>query len=1023
MKAAPLLVCALIPAACGLVLVPATARAVQPPGIDGFVNDAFWPARARMWSLYDPSHPEDYARCYVGYDEKWLYFAADVADGNVLGNNHTPKSKAFDDDAIRLLLHFGDDSATSWTAGTLSFTFSAMGGCTWTRGPLPEAVPADAEPDWPPTTDSGVVWAVSLKPGTVPNASGPRDRGYAIEARIPWSELGIHPPFKPGTTAKVCIVNLNRPEMTLPGGRPLSTCASQRELTPRNPSTWPTLQLDWNTALAVRGLVWPLPLHMGSADPAAQAYRTAETDPHGAWLDRDRWSRKLRRMRGLNLNTLVLRHSDPLRGLLGPDTRLVASAPAPFGQPGWFADSHSKHREQFAWILDEAERNDIRIYLLCDKSEVYDPPTPTSQPADAPQPDPQEKRRRVERAIHRLFVAYPKLAGIAAGDGYDSPAMLEAITAGAKLAAEGTPLTQPAPASMEPSPPRIAPEVLVWTQDVPPKLVRGLVDSYAGVRLLCPLQKRQWYKPVIDARTIDFVADVEQCGQTAPVNPVRGIVLGSLRGPLNHLFWADPAWARMLTAQIRNQDMDGFLLEVSDGSHGGLAREMIATYAFSAGQDYSPQRWEARLRALGVGDYAGQLLEAMQHGSAIMPEALMLLHDDSDRYMPQFGMLLVEYLEKSAYRAAAGDSLGERGRLMPELPVGWTNPLWDRDVTSIGQAAARTAPPDGVRVQEIIVRIGQHVDACKGILSSLRHLELEDADQARRLSGILDAIELNALIGDHMRHKMQAALAWARYKERRSRLPNVLGPLKESVDVWEEVVKVADRLYNSPVVYWQAQPVSAPPWTPRQVEASRVPVRGGWRDQLRAFQREYHLIEQATSIDGSRGHLPLWDQVHAAPNEKCQTRFVIDFEKPDNRYRLGEGASTTNEADWRLIGKTSLLVDTRSMPNKWHEVFTTDPGLVPLGSGVKYQVLVAYRIIDPGQTDDNVAEPFEIGIRPLNTYAPLGDHRCWTGPAGYTSVRAVQVPPPAQDGNVLYIATRRPAAIVIDQIQIARIID
>jgi len=119
--------------------------------LDGFVNDLFWTENSRTWTLRDASQPDSVARCFLGYDAQYLYFAADVADTNVVGANRTPKSKPWEDDAIRLLLHFGDRNARQWTGETFCYTFSATGGVTWTRGPLPAAADsASVETGWPP---------------------------------------------------------------------------------------------------------------------------------------------------------------------------------------------------------------------------------------------------------------------------------------------------------------------------------------------------------------------------------------------------------------------------------------------------------------------------------------------------------------------------------------------------------------------------------------------------------------------------------------------------------------------------------------------------------------------------------------------------------------------------------------------------------------------------------------------------------------------------------------------------------
>jgi hypothetical protein len=1045
MKAAIITICTI-----GLWLPCALSAAGPAPNVDGFINDPFWASQARTWTLYDPALPNDYARCYLGYDDQFLFFAADVYDGNVVGANRTPKSKAWEDDAVKLLLHLGDPGATRWTAETFSFTFSAMGGATWNRGPRPADADPNGEFGWPPASDSGMVWAVGLKAGTTPNVTGPRDAGYMVEARIPWTYFGIRPPFKPGSTIGLCLVNLNRPEMSMPGGKPLGLIAAARQLTPGNPSEWERVRMDWQGPIQTRGLVEPLPLWLGSNNPDFEDFKTADRDASGPWLDRSRWTARLNGMRSQNLNTLLLRHADPLRGLLAgapqgkvPDTRPCDSAPAEFGRSGWFtAEEFPRHRDQFRWILTEAHKNGIDVYLLLDNSDTWSQAVPTTQPATQPnsQPDsdkaPGDRGESIRQAVAQLFRTYPELGGIAAGEGYNSPDRLNAIASGMPPALPAPPTSEPAgssqPASSRPAASLSAvaarpsgPGLMVWTEGSSPAVISTLLAHRANVQLLHPLQGGQWIKPLVDTGLARFTEEVNQARSTPGSGSVSTVVLGSLRGATSYLFWADPQWARVLLQDVRDQGFDGFLLDAGPGHH-DLGREAIADYAYNAGRQYSPQRWESRLRMLGVGEYAPQLLELLQQASAIMPEAHLVLHDPCGNYMPQFGMLLIDYLQMPAYNAAGpDDGLGDRGRLMPPLAPVWPSPIWNRDVAVIQDAVTRSAPPEAIAASDIAANLARHVDKCEVLLPSLRHLQPKDAEQVQLLNAVLDSLELNTAIGDHIRWKLEAAQAWAQYKARRGRTSDVLGALQKSVNAWSRAAEIADRLYPQPVTFWQTQCVSAPPWSLDQIRAARVPVRGGWRDQLRAFQRELELVQQVTSTEGSSGNLPLWDLVNAAPGEKRQTRFVIDFEKPDPRYRLGEGATPTNDRDSIIAGNVSLLLDTRSMSRGWREVFTTDVGLVPLVSLQKYQIMIAYRIIDPGQPDpaDPVAEPFEIGVRPFDAYRPTGDHRYWTGPKGFLGTRVLQVPPAARDGNVLYIALRRPAAIVIDQIQIAQIAD
>ncbi|MBI4579774.1 MAG: hypothetical protein HY718_08735 [Planctomycetes bacterium] len=1018
------------------VLVPVTLLAAPAPRLDGFLTDPFWWDQARAWTLHDPGLPGTTVRCYLGYDDQYLYFAGDVWDTNVVGMNRTPKSKAWEDDAVKLLLHVGDRRATSWTAETFSYTFSAMGGATWCRGPLSTGTAAGVEPGWPPTWNSGVTWAVGLKPGTTPNATGQPDAGYVVEARIPWSELGAKPPFKPGTTMGVCFVNLCRPEMSIAGGKPLSSLAATRQLTPLKPSLWQRVRSDWQGPLPIRGLVEPLPLWLGSPDPQYEAFKTAEADSRGPWLDRSQWTARLAHMRSQNLNTLLLRHANPLRGLLEgaegqiSDTQLTTSAPAALAKAGWFSSSEFvRHRDQFRWVLAEAARNGIAVHLLLDGGDApnaVDPCRPGSQPATAPAASrvaPTVGEAPVDgpaiaRAVARLFDTYPDLAGLAAGPRFNTPVTLKHLVAGFSSTRGGK------PAASEPAGARV-PGLLIWTDGIQPQLASDIIDRYPNVTLLHPLQGGQWFKPLVDARAAWFALQTEQLRKEFGADPVPGVAVGTLRGASSYLFWGDPQWMRTLLVDVRNQGLSGFLLDVGPGEH-SLAREAMADYAYNMGRQYSPQRWESRMRVFGVGDYAGQLLETVQRASAVMPGLLLLLHGDSGRFMPQFGMLLQHYVEMPSYSPSAGGEgpADDRGRLMPALAPVWPEAMWGRSVATLRSEADHSAPGDAIAAWQLTSDIGRHVDACTSALANLRHLTPQDGTQARTLTALLDSIELTVLVGDHVRYKLQAAMGWEQLKARRGRTVDVTQPLQKSVAAWRKAADVADRLYPEPIPFWQSQPVSPPPWSLEYLHRAYIPVRGGWRGQLRMMEREFDLVQQSLSAGGAAAGLPLWDHLNAAPSEQRQTRFIIDFEKlPDPRFRLLEGASITYDPAQRITGKGSALIDTRAMPPGRHEVLTTDVGLIPLVSAQRYQVLLAYRVINSGTpaTVDGSDEPFEIGIRGGRDDPPLGDHRCWTAPNGYLGSRILQVPPPSKDGNTFYVATRRPSAIVIDQIQIAQI--
>lgn len=996
-----------------LALLAAQASVISAPSLDGFVNEPFWAEKGRGWTLHDPAQPGTVARCMLAYDDLYLYFAADVIDANVVGSNRTPKSKVWEDDAIKLLLHVGDPAAEHWTAETFSYTFSAMGGVNWTRGPLPASPDPSIEPGWPAAWNSALNWAVSLKPGTTPNASGSPDSGYAVEARIPWSELGVRPPFAPGATLGVCIVNICRPELSLPQGQVISSVAAARQVTPLEPRLWQRVRMDWYGPLPIRGLIEPLPLWLGSSRQALRDFEASETDPAGPWWDRGRWSARLDRMRTQNMNTLVLRHTNPWTGLISPgepqtQTRPALPAEDLIGSVGWFpADPFARVQEQFRWILAEASRHGISTYLLFDADDAGSWPAASTQP-EAPNANHAASADVLAGYARQLLGLYPELAGLGAGAGFTAPPVLGALASGlqAAPAGDGTAQTR---------------ELLVWAQDVAPATIAELGKTGIRLQVVASLQGPHWYKPMTDASLQAFATRVEQATPRLPPGQVRHVALGGFGGALNYTFWGDPQWARALMLDVRNQGLDGFLLEATAHDH-PLAREALFEYAYNAGQRFNQQRWESRLHLYGVGDYAGQLLQAVQHASAIVPESLLLLYDRSDRFMPQFGLLLAHYTSLPPAASAADQAGTEvtqsdlRNHLLPALGPAWSDPLWGRPVSSIRQDADRDSPPDAVAPWEIAARIGRHVDAVNSLLPALRHIQPPSPEQAAELTALLNAIELNVALGDHIANKIKAGIGWEQYKSRRGRIVDCAGPLQKSIEAWQRVVEMGDRLYAQPLTYWQSQVVSPPPWSTDFIRHNYVAVSGSWRDQLRRFERELNLIRAALSGPDPVDALPLWDHANAVAEEKRQTRFVFDFEKPDTRYRLSPGASI-HEPQAKLAGSKSLLVDTRSMPAERHEVLVTDPGHVPLAAGQRYQIALLYRVIDPG----SAAEPFEIGVRPAVQGPAIGDRPTWTAPAGHTGARILQVPAPQQDGNVFFVAVRAPAAILIDGIIISQV--
>ena len=185
--------------------------ATSAPSIDGYLDDDFWQKQARIWTTCDPDQPENLAQFRIGCDENFFYFAADVNDSNVTGMHKGRKNEVWLDDCVEIFIDFGDGKAAERTPETFEYGFSAAGGVNWTRGTGDGSGKNYPAYEWPPSWDSSLEWSTRLKIGTTINFSADRDTGYAVEARIPWSELGQSPPFDPQQTVGLCFLNIRRP--------------------------------------------------------------------------------------------------------------------------------------------------------------------------------------------------------------------------------------------------------------------------------------------------------------------------------------------------------------------------------------------------------------------------------------------------------------------------------------------------------------------------------------------------------------------------------------------------------------------------------------------------------------------------------------------------------------------------------------------------------------------------------------------------------------------------------------------
>jgi len=570
------------------------------------------------------------------------------------------------------------------------------------------------------------------------------------------------------------------------------------------------------------------------------------------------------------------------------------------------------------------------------------------------------------------------------------------------------------------------PRLVCWVRGVAAGEMIRLRSSYPDLEVMLDVQDDGlWIKPIVDPVISEYASALAagKWNDSASAAPGRVTVIGGPGIACAHLGWGDPRWMWQVATQVRQYGLDGMYLCVTQGDWSVL-EESFGVYAVNSGTDYNRGRWVKRLEEIfDLGVYAGQLLEAMEHASAIMPTLEQLVCGPPDRFAPQYGLLLVHYLELPTY----SDYLNQQRVLQEGRPWVWPRLLWDEPVAGIQEYVDREARRIAIRPDTLTNDIGRHVDAIRGLLRNLRANPPGDVQKAAPLGRILDQIELTAQLGRHYHHKLRAAIGWQRFKSGRENHLNCIRGLRESVEAWRDVVRVADRLQPGNVTFWQSQPVDVPPWTSGQIDRSFRLIEGHWRDQMRRFERELDLVQETVSLGRETATLPLWDQVNARPISELQVSQQIGFELPgDDRFHLTDFGELTGDPKIVMSEKKSLLADALEAAGEgWHVAMMTDPGHCTLLAHRRYQIGFSYRVLATPETHEPA---FMVGVRPaagrgenppvLDPAGVRGDHPAWFAPAGYLGSRIIQIPPLPGENEQFFLAVRSGAAIAIDQLSI-----
>lgn len=739
--------------------------------------------------------------------------------------------------------------------------------------------------------------------------------------------------------------------------------------------TKPTLEL--------RGTVMSFPFWLGTTmyGNMWKGFSENEKRTDWWWFDKNYWTNLFSDMERRHLNALAFLHPHPYPALVD----LPQYPEARYFPP----DLLNKYKEMFKWIVEEAKRHGIKLYFLT--WNICLPPNSASAHnlpefgADTPL-----TRTYTRAAVAELFRSFPDL-GLITMAAETPPGCIdfveEAIVGGLKDSGTN-------------------PHLIFWTWCSYPWEAQRILKAYPNTTLMHYLQYEQFFLPKADPRIKKFS---EECGG------VPMIALGGPKSAHGCLFWGDPEWVRETIKSLKEQNGIGLFIETYIADP-WLAQEALSRYAYDLGDKYDEGEWVEKIeRHYNCPGLGKDLLSAMKNASSIIPLFLLLVHSQTDHYMPQFGLPLVFYLEMptlSTYIFENVQTTDEKGYLKPNLGLCYPNPDWGLKVASVWDYAKGKVPKGALTPPKIADDLEKNAMNCLKITKNLRNKIKENEELTR----LLDRLELNAYLGLHFSSKIRAAVGWAEFKLGKNAAAKVLDNLRKSIDAWEKVVEITNRLYPGDVSFWRCEIASPPPWRQNQIWYSYASVRGHWRDHLEPFKRELMIVERELKKGREKARLPLWEELLAFPNEKLELIFSEDFEEKNEKWIWGECASLTSKE--ALSGKSSALLDSRKLKGEWHLALQTAPEAIKLQPGRKYQLEFDYKIIEEGL--DYPDNPFCVAGRTPTGGVPydIGTGRCWDGAKGSLGHRVVLLEPKHFEDYFIFFSLHGRGAVVIDNIRL-----
>lgn len=150
--------------------------------IDGELNEPEW-NKAQDFTF---KAGDFFIKPLVLWDETYFYFGCIIPDPNVEGKHKEGIQNVWEDNDVEYYLETDNKKFAGRSKNSFQLLFSAAGAYNDTTG---KGLGGNADYDF--NWDSHIEYVVVLEPGTTINDSKDVDKGWRVESRLPWSDMGI----------------------------------------------------------------------------------------------------------------------------------------------------------------------------------------------------------------------------------------------------------------------------------------------------------------------------------------------------------------------------------------------------------------------------------------------------------------------------------------------------------------------------------------------------------------------------------------------------------------------------------------------------------------------------------------------------------------------------------------------------------------------------------------------------------------------------------------------------------------